>query len=61
MVIRFGTWNVRSLYGGRFVRVILEWILRKWCEKMWTEGPVAGCCEHGNEPSGQIKSGEFLD
>jgi hypothetical protein len=23
-------------------------------------GPVAGCCEHGNEPSGSIKGGEFL-
>jgi hypothetical protein len=23
--------------------------------------PVAGCCEHGNEPSGFIKCGEFLD
>jgi hypothetical protein len=23
--------------------------------------PVAGCCEHGNEPSGPIKGGEFLD
>jgi hypothetical protein len=22
---------------------------------------VAGCCEHGNEPSGSIKGGEFLD
>jgi hypothetical protein len=22
---------------------------------------VAGCCEHGNEPSGSIKYGEFLD
>jgi hypothetical protein len=22
---------------------------------------VAGCCEHGNEPSGCIKGGEFLD
>jgi len=22
---------------------------------------VAGCCEHGNEPSGSINSGEFLD
>jgi hypothetical protein len=21
----------------------------------------AGCCEHGNEPSGSIKCGEFLD
>jgi len=24
-------------------------------------GPVAGFCEHGNEPSGSIKSGKFLD
>jgi hypothetical protein len=24
-------------------------------------GPVVGCCEHGNEPSGSIKCGEFLD
>jgi len=22
---------------------------------------VADCCEHGNEPSGYIKAGEFLD
>jgi hypothetical protein len=22
---------------------------------------VAGCCEHGNEPSVSIKCGEFLD
>jgi hypothetical protein len=24
-------------------------------------GPRAGSCEHGNEPSGSIKDGEFLD
>jgi len=24
------------------------------------EGPVADSCEHGNEPSGFIKGGEFL-
>jgi hypothetical protein len=24
-------------------------------------GPVAASCEHGNEPSGSIKGGEFLD
>jgi hypothetical protein len=22
---------------------------------------VAGCCEHGNDPSGSIKSGKYLD
>jgi hypothetical protein len=24
-------------------------------------GPVTDSCEHGNEPSGSIKGGEFLD
>jgi hypothetical protein len=24
------------------------------------QGPVAGFCEHGDEPSGSIKGGEFL-
>jgi hypothetical protein len=24
-------------------------------------GPVASCYEHGNEPSGSIEGGEFLD
>jgi hypothetical protein len=25
------------------------------------EGPMAGCCEHSNEPWGSIKGGERLD
>jgi hypothetical protein len=25
------------------------------------QGPMAGTCEHGNETSGSIKGGEFLD
>jgi hypothetical protein len=25
------------------------------------QGPVADCCERGNEPLGSIKDGEFLD
>jgi hypothetical protein len=24
------------------------------------QGLVTGCCEHGNEPSGSVKGGEFL-
>jgi len=24
-------------------------------------GPVAGCCEHGNEPSGSIKARNFFN
>jgi hypothetical protein len=25
------------------------------------QGPVAGSCAHGNEPTGSIKGGQFLD
>jgi hypothetical protein len=25
------------------------------------QGPVAGYCEHGNEPSGSIKGGVFIE
>jgi hypothetical protein len=25
------------------------------------QGPVAGSCEHGNDPSGSIKDGVFLE
>jgi hypothetical protein len=25
----------------------------------WGQGPVATCCEHGNEPSGTVKGGEL--
>jgi hypothetical protein len=47
-------------------RIILEWILVKYMENYGLDlsdsgkGPVA-CCEHGNELSVSIKSGEFLD
>jgi len=33
-----------------------------WTGLIWLiTGKVAGCCEHGNEPPGSIKCGEFLD
>jgi hypothetical protein len=45
--------------------IILKWIFKKWDGGMnWIElsqGQVAGCCECGNEPSGSIKCGEFVD
>jgi hypothetical protein len=25
------------------------------------QGAVSGCCEHGNEPSGDFKDGESVD
>jgi len=43
----------------------LEWILGKYNGKVWTEfmwfriGPVAGCCEDGNELSASTNGGEF--
>jgi hypothetical protein len=39
-------------------RTILKWIFRKWD---WGYGLVTGCCECGNETSGVIKCGEFLE
>ena len=33
-----------------------------WTDRAGTgQGQVAGTCECGNEPSGSIKCGEFLD
>jgi hypothetical protein len=32
-----------------------------WIHQAQGYGPVAGFCEHGNDPSGSIKGGEFLD
>jgi hypothetical protein len=34
---------------------------REWDRYGSEYGQVAGCCECGNEPSGSIKCGEFLD
>jgi hypothetical protein len=44
--------------GGR---ITLEWILTKYCGKLWT-GFIwrAGSYEHDNETWGSIKGGEFL-
>ena len=54
--IMLGTWNVRSLY-----------IFRKWegvvgTGRSWLRIGTGGRhCEYGNELSGSIKCGEFLD
>jgi hypothetical protein len=47
-------------------KIILEWILdrvRGCGLEVFGLGQaaVAGCSEHGNEPSGSIKGGEFLE
>jgi hypothetical protein len=48
-------------------RIILRWILRKWdvgvkTGPSWLKiGKLAGTCECGNEPSGSIKFGEYLE
>jgi hypothetical protein len=48
-------------------KIILRWIFRKWdvgfgLDRAGSgEGEVAVTCECGNEPSGSIKCGEFLD
>jgi hypothetical protein len=48
-------------------RIILKWMLKNWvcgceldpCDSGW--GLVASSCDHGSEPSGSVKGGEFLD
>jgi hypothetical protein len=53
--------------GGVDGKITLRWIFRKWNVGVWTgssclrEGTGAGSCECGNEPSGSVKCGEFLD
>jgi hypothetical protein len=48
-------------------RLILRWIFRKWDVRVWTGsswlkiGTGGRKYECGNEPSGSIKLGEFLD
>jgi hypothetical protein len=48
-------------------RIILRWLFRKYVVGVWTGlswlriGTLAGTCEYGNEPSGSIRCGEFLD
>jgi len=47
-------------------RILLRWIFGKWegVETGWSwlrKGQVAGTCEYGDELSGSIKCGEFLD
>jgi hypothetical protein len=62
------TWRKSHLEGPSLDgRIIFRWIYRKWNGGHgldWLgsgEGQVAGSCICGNEPSGSIKCGEFLD
>jgi hypothetical protein len=53
-------------YPGVDGRIIFQWIFSKWDVGIWTgldwlKIQVEGNCECGNEPSGSIKCGEFLD
>jgi hypothetical protein len=45
-------------------RIILRRIFRKWDVGVWTGSSwlrIGAGCEFGNEPSGSMKCGEFLD
>jgi hypothetical protein len=39
----------------------LEWEGVDWMHLAQDRGPVVCPSEHGNEPSGSVKGGEFLD
>jgi hypothetical protein len=49
--------------GRILLEVFMEmvWEVVDWLHMTQSRGPVAGCFEHGNEPSGCIKRGEFVD
>jgi len=53
--------------SGLDERIILRWIFRKWDGRAWTGliwlriGTGEGSFKRGNELSGSIKCGEFLD
>ena len=65
----WGNLRERDQWGDQDVdgRIILRWIFKKWDVRAWTGliclriGTVASICECGNDPSGCIKCGEFLD
>ena len=48
-------------------RIILRWIFRNEYVEVWTGSSWfrirtgGGTCDRGNEPSGSVKCGEFLD
>ena len=64
-----GNLRERDHLGGPGLdgRIILRWIFRKWDVRVLLHragseyGEVAVICECGNEPSGSMKCGEFLD
>jgi hypothetical protein len=48
-------------------RIILKWIFERlgggvdWIDLAQDRDSLAGFCEYGDEPSGSIKCGEFLE
>ena len=65
----WGSLNEKEHLEGSCVdgRIKLRWIFRKWDVVYGLEqgasgqGQVAGTCECGEEPSGSVKCGKFLD
>ena len=55
-------WGDLDVDGKKILRRIFgKW---EWLEIGWSWlrlGRVAGACEHGDEPSGFVSCGEFLD
>jgi len=42
--------------------IFRKWDVTSWIGSMWLRiGTMSGTCECGNEPSGSIKCGEFLE
>jgi len=64
-----GSWWGNRREGDRWgnlgvdVWIILGWTSRRWDVGIWTGlgWPRIDPCECGNEPSGSVKCGEYLD
>jgi hypothetical protein len=55
----FGFRRTRRRWEDNITRDLREIVW--WTECVWFRiGAVAGSCEHGTEPSGSIKGGEFF-
>jgi len=50
-----------GLDGRIILRCILNIMGRTLIIRLTQDGDMAGCCEHGDEPSGSMKYGEFRD
>ena len=53
--------NPRRRWEDSIKTDLREIRLGVWTGLMWLTATVAGCCKYGNEPSGSVEGGEFIE